>query len=245
MKTNLQFFKKYDQQGQTLIETLVAIFILTMGIASALGLAVYANTSASNITKQIVATGLAREGIESVKNMRDTNWLKAPIDSDCYNYQSQSNIAQCYKKWLGSGGGLCPGLWNNSNNDRGFCLDPGGSASGATYIIQSDLSSANRAWVLTAEASNFGLNLDTTVDSGGFSGFFIPTVASAHGNSDFYRKVTIIKSTSNPYKADLERLEVVSQVWWQDKKCPRVSVWPGVGKCGIELRTFLTNWKDY
>ena len=63
-----------------------------MGVSSAVGLAIYAFNSSSSVTKQIIATGLAREGIEAVKNMRDTNWLQqTTIDTNCYNSYSYSH----------------------------------------------------------------------------------------------------------------------------------------------------------
>src|SRR4051812_47761986 len=118
--------KKYQSfstrhKGQTLIETVAGIFILVMGITAAVSLAIYALGASTNITKQIIGTGLAREGVEAVKNMRDTNWLKlTSIDTNCYDYTTGANSAKCYKDWLDHGGN-----WNNNNNDRGFRMDPG------------------------------------------------------------------------------------------------------------------------
>ena len=91
-----------SNQGQTLIETLAALFILFMGVGAATGLAVYAFSASGNINKQIIATGLAREGMEAVRNMRDTNWLNGPLmPNGCYNYATcQANQASCYLNWL-------------------------------------------------------------------------------------------------------------------------------------------------
>ena len=227
------------QTGQTLIETLAAVFILVMGITAAAGLAIYANSTASGSAKQIIATGLARQGVEAVKNMRDTNWLKLIIDTNCYDYVSGTNIVNCYKDWLDHGGN-----WNNNSADRGFRMDPGSGAGGTTYILTLDPSSANRAWILTSESSKFGLNLDTNYSNSNFAGFYVPSNSVA-GNSDYYRKITLIKDTTSPFRTNLERLKVISQVWWTDRKCPRVSDWPGLGKCSVEIQTYLTNWKNY
>jgi hypothetical protein len=88
--------------GQTLIETLAAIFILTMGVVAGVGLADYALGSSTSITKDVIGTGLAEEGVEIVKNMRDTNWLQAgPINTNCYDFSNPSaNDGSCYKTWL-------------------------------------------------------------------------------------------------------------------------------------------------
>lgn len=68
-------FKDYTS-GQTLIETVIAIFVILVGVAGALIL-VFSSTRAGVTAKnRIVAANLAREGIEVVRNIRDTNWLE-------------------------------------------------------------------------------------------------------------------------------------------------------------------------
>jgi len=59
----------------TLIEVLVATFVITLGVAG--GLVVVSQTTAfTQITSsRLTATYLAQEGIEIVKNIRDTNFL--------------------------------------------------------------------------------------------------------------------------------------------------------------------------
>ncbi len=230
---------KYSQAGQTLIETLVAVFILVMGIVAALGLAIYALNASSNVTKQIVAIGLTREGIEAVKNMRDTNWLKLTIDNDCYDYVSGSNVGKCYKSWLDKGGN-----WNNNANDRGYRMDPGGSP--ASYRLGIYKDSSNKLWDFTQANNNWGLDNGTVINNSSFQGLFVPNTSQANGTSEFYRKITLTKQNSTgPYRDGLERLLVTVQVWWTDKKCPRSTDWPGLGKCSIQLETYLTNWKNY
>lgn len=237
---NKNFASNIKESGQTLIETLVAIFILVMGIVAILGLAVYSLNSSSNVIKQIVAVGLAREGVEAVRNMRDTNWMQLynDLDNDCYDYATASNSANCYKEWLDKGG-----TWNNSGNDRGFRIDPGGST--ATYRLEIAEDASDKAWILSQANNNWGLNLSTSVSNASFSGFYTPNSGQAHGSSDYYRKIALIKSTASPYRSDLERLQVIVQVWWTDRRCPRSADWPGIGKCSVELQTYLTNWKNY
>ena len=64
-----------NQSGITLIETLVASSILIIGIVAALILAVYSLRVVETSKQELVATNLAREGLEVVRNIRDTNWL--------------------------------------------------------------------------------------------------------------------------------------------------------------------------
>jgi type II secretory pathway pseudopilin PulG len=243
----------HRQKGQTLIETLAALFILVMGVSAAVGLAIYAFGSSTGIVKEIIATGLAREGVEAVKDMRDTNWLQDTlVVNGCYDYVTTNTNANCYKYWLGK----------NGSGGPPFCISPspgnscnGGSGSAESYFLGFDYTNSN-FWVIENNNSKFGLNFDSS--NAGNSGFYFPGnnnngVSCTASNSGFCRKILITRYASDlgnavaPYDKDptLSLLKVQSQVWWKDKKCPAVNDWPGPGACSIELDTFLTNWKNY
>lgn len=248
--------------GQTLIETLAALFILTMGVSAATGLAVYAFSASSNINKQIIATGIAREGIEAVRNMRDTNWLLDTLaPTGCYNYtNSTANNAPCYLNWLGRTGALPFHCIFPDSTSGNTCSN----TTTATMNYSLGLTSPNSTgtvWTLTKQASpgnnNFGMTFNTTNTGTGFytqSG----TIACGAGvnAADYCRKIVITNysvtngnvSSKPPYDKDdnLSLVEVQSEVWWVDKKCPRVSDYGSANPaCRIELDTYLTNWKNY
>lgn len=62
-------------RGQTLIELLVAIAVITIGLTAALGV-VFQNLGLVNRdTDEVIVTNLEREAIESAKQIRDSNWL--------------------------------------------------------------------------------------------------------------------------------------------------------------------------
>lgn len=233
--------KIYLQTGQTLIETVVAVFILVMGITAALGLAIYALNASGNVSKQIIGIGLARQGLEAVRNMRDTNWLGSTLNTDCYNYVDGSNTGLCYKTWLSVNG--CGG----NGNDKGYCISPAGG--NASYRLGLFSNASQKNWSLQSATNNWGLDLDTGITNFSFKGFYVPNTLQSDGSSDYYRKITLQTVTSQPFdQADLgPKLLVKSQVWWVDKKCPRSQAqdWPGAGKCSIELDSYLTNWKNY
>lgn len=212
------------QEGQTLIETLVAAFILTMGISAALGLATYSLHATSNIKQRIIAIGLAREGIEAVKNMRDTNWLHETMAQDCYNFQAgefngQYN-ANCFRNWLNSY----------------FSIN------GGTYILSFD-GSSNQYWQLTP-TSKFGLTYSESDVTRGFYQGNGDSVESS--NSGFGRAITITEDNASPFDQDTgPRLTVTSNVWWVDQNCPLSETIPENSACRVTLATYLTNWKTF
>lgn len=236
---------KISIAGQTLIETLAALFILVMGVTAATGLAIYSFNASTSITKQIVATGLAREGIETVKSMRDTNWLRqSPIDTDCYNHASSTAFnSSCYRKWLdnNSAGGYKIGTTSLVSNLSGLRLGINGSYA----------NSASSTWATATGTANWGLDFDPGANmiAATFNGFYkIATIGTgvANGSSGFYRQILLTEDTSGNYsQAEYHRLIVESRVWWTDKKCPKRTTWPGLGKCSVSLVTNLTNWKNY
>ena len=64
------------QSGQSLIEAIIAIGIIVVGLFSIWALFMSNNFSEQESETRILASNLAREGIEAVKNIRDTDWLK-------------------------------------------------------------------------------------------------------------------------------------------------------------------------
>ncbi len=85
-----------SQLGQTLIETVVAVFILVTALITATGLAYYSFRSSDNSSREIIGTALAREGIEGVKNIRDSNWQSGTL-SACDSEIGAGR--KCYLTW--------------------------------------------------------------------------------------------------------------------------------------------------
>ena len=59
------------------MEAIVAIFVITAGIVGVLGLVTQTIASATLSTQRLTAAYLAQEGIEIIRNIRDTNWIEA------------------------------------------------------------------------------------------------------------------------------------------------------------------------
>lgn len=213
------------QSGQTLIETIVAIFILTTALTTGLGLVIYVFSAGSVSQNQIIATSLAKEGVEAIRMMRDTNWLEADKKGTggtdlqpCADLGNKFCYPDFYKGVGGSG-------YSNyklevSNNDNKYRLE---------------YNSAGRTWNL-ATNNNFNLYLQS-------DGAFTHT---ENGNSVYARRIKITHNTVSPYTAANPELIIQSIVGWRDKKCtPMTGQDPETTNCKIIIEERLTNWKDY
>ncbi len=67
---------RFKAKGQGLIEIIIAIAIITGGLTAALSLTSSTLHRSETSVKQIVAANLAREAVEVVRNIRDSNWLQ-------------------------------------------------------------------------------------------------------------------------------------------------------------------------
>lgn len=67
---------KKTNKGFTLIEVMLAIFLITIGILGIFSLVQRTTVFISVSSSKLTATYLAQEGVEVVRNIRDTNWLE-------------------------------------------------------------------------------------------------------------------------------------------------------------------------
>lgn len=59
----------------TLIEVIISIAVILTALISAISLITFSTTGIRINKSKIIAVGLAQEGLEIVKNIRDNNWL--------------------------------------------------------------------------------------------------------------------------------------------------------------------------
>jgi Tfp pilus assembly protein PilV len=78
-------FNKYNQQGQGLLETIVALGIIVSGLVGMMNLTISNQTAGEDAEERLIATNLAREGIEVVRAIRDTNWLTCEVVAGVLN----------------------------------------------------------------------------------------------------------------------------------------------------------------
>lgn len=73
---------KRKQNGFSLLEVILVISIVTIGLLGVFSL-VAQNIQVQNVNKNyLVASMLAQEGLELVRNIRDTNWLSRHADAN-------------------------------------------------------------------------------------------------------------------------------------------------------------------
>jgi hypothetical protein len=63
-------------KGEALLETIIAFIVLAVGVTIAGMILASSLRNMQNAKNRVIAVNLAREGIEAVRNIRDTNWLK-------------------------------------------------------------------------------------------------------------------------------------------------------------------------
>ncbi len=212
---------KRKTAGITLIETVVAISILTIGVASIVGTALYTFSTYNRTLLRLTALNLARESVEVVRNIRDTNWLPPNAIEYCGTEGEAGYIANdqyCYKNWLQSldNCGLgCKAVFRPENNT--WELQPG-----SDYALYKN-----------AVGADFAVFTDQ--DNG--------------TNPIFFRKLKIIKNTvSNPYTNEHPELQIISIVAWLGRGCfADFSGDPenAQNHCKIVVEDRFTNWKDY
>lgn len=92
------------QDGQTFIELLTAIFVLSLALVSALGLAHSNARNQALGSMRLTATHLAREGIELARAIRDTSWLSERPPDEWNKGIKADNSRSC--AIIPGGGGL-------------------------------------------------------------------------------------------------------------------------------------------
>lgn len=71
-------------KGFTLLEMLIALSVISVGVMAAFTLSTANLNTAKANGQRILAANLAREGVEFIRNVRDTNWLRIESNLDCY-----------------------------------------------------------------------------------------------------------------------------------------------------------------
>lgn len=209
-------FKKLTQRwrnrrpAETLVEVVIAVFVVALGSGAATSLIVSAMQANSFSKDNLIALYLATEAVEGVRNIRDTNWIRYGFDkTNCWNLDPDPAVAAT-------------------------CTAPYAQIPEGTY--SADLDPDTSAWFLRAVANPLDLTnaaYSATNDEYLLSFYDEDGVGSTHdlyipktylgiigepssGDSKFYRMIEITyEPTGDPSSDDIMNV-VVTVNWWQN-----------------------------
>lgn len=199
----LSLVNHLDRRGISLIEIMAMIAVLGLAIAAMFSTVIWGIYFARDSENRIKAINLAREGIEWVTNLRNTNWLRFSSD--------QTN---CWK------------IENYQSGCIGAPLFATANSLGATPIAKKYvLTNSNGAWYLKLPTATTGSWL--WVDD---NWFYIATGSMAPGEtlctitrsincrSPFTREIQILKGATE------NTISVTSIVDWYEKRAQNVTL---------------------
>lgn len=116
------------QGGFTLVEVIVAISIIVVGVIGTMGLATKTLAAGADNERRVNATNLAREGIELVRNIRDSNWARQAEQRSRNVPVGQQRSWDCYVNTyaeattLEADGAACDGYFHNLSSGQNFLV---------------------------------------------------------------------------------------------------------------------------
>lgn len=186
-------------RAESLIETLTAITVIVIATAAALSVVRMSLRGNDIIGDKVVALNLALEGIEAVRNIRDTNYLRfASNPDDCWDALSVDDVDDCPST-------------EHLNGDSAY------------YVLERDLDPGTMfKWTLVGtdlttegQISLYSLDLDgdSEVD------LKLYAQAGLSSGSDY----SVLSETSGQYQrllevssADSDYIYLKSTVYWED-----------------------------
>lgn len=217
--------KMANNKGFTLTEVMIGIMILTMAIVSASNLLIDMIRSNRNNVLTLQAYYLAQEGVEAVRNIRDTNWLhNSNFKGNDQGVFPELVVGKFYSITLKEGG------WASSSSEGNLGVN--------------DLKTRFAPWQVTSSgdrdlySSTYALEV-----KGGENGPNYYAEANVAGDDTdvvFYRHIEILEAPSCRDANGAENPDVCdnfilarSVVNWHD----------GSQEHQLYLDTLLSNWK--
>jgi len=89
--------KLNHRRGETILETLIAMGVLAIGITIAGQVMATSLRNVNSSKNRVIAVNIAKEGLEAIRNIRDTNWLRySGKKRECWNHQpTKENDDSC------------------------------------------------------------------------------------------------------------------------------------------------------
>lgn len=163
------FAWKNNKKGFGLVELVMAMLILSIALVGILNLMTYL-VKASKVNKdKIIALNLAREGIEVLRNVRDSNWLNGcPV-------------------W----GGSCS-HWTTAGGTATCCVWDSGINSLADHTLVLDFDANNNRYILNYTPNDFS-SAGTLLYKDSVTGLFVtaPYMTGGSPASEYRRLITV------------------------------------------------------
>jgi prepilin-type N-terminal cleavage/methylation domain-containing protein len=219
-----------NNHGFTLIELIISVFILSIAIVGIFGAFSIMIILTSDAADRLTATYLAQEGIEIVRNIRDTNWLNMDV---CSSGGTIPSGVYCPSKWV-------DGLTSDGINGNPDCSCSTGDCNSkgckADYTTGANINGEYPMTQWSGGASDY-LKLDA-------SGFYNQ---SGGTTTQFKRKILITPLADANNLADhIVKVEV--QVSW-NQKATVLNGGFAAGDCEpsncIAAETILYDWYNY
>ena len=208
------------QAGFTLVEVIVMMAVLSIGILGTLAVANLAVQSSDRNQRQVIGVNLAREGVELVRAVRDSNWAAMAEETgpDCWDYYPDSQLKA----------GQPP---------PGACTPRFQSLSAATNFV-AYLNTGNGSPYLVQQASTVTENAVYRLCPNA-QGTYLPSAqACSSGGRTYYRRVTIQRAKDLGVDDDDNTRKysilVRSQV-----------TWPGQNAADLVIEEYLTDWRKF
>ncbi len=174
----MRHIKFKSRVAESLIETIIAVTVIIIGSSAAIGITHSSLKGNESIGYKMVAMNLAQEGIEAVKNIRDSNYLRFASDPD-----------SCWKSLRATAAATS----SNCTSTAAFVISDG------TYYLTRDITTNLYAWGLTTSATKkqiYTYTMDAThqlyANKGANSSY---TSAS----TIYYRTLTVANTSTNSF----------------------------------------------
>lgn len=191
----------------------MAVFVVVVGSAVATSLIVSAVISNSFSKDNLVALNLAVEGLEAVRNIRDTNWMKFGFDkTNCWNLVPGSGPGSCSPAYPQ----IPEGFYTADLNPISYEFDLGSVADTLDLNSAANPNDAYRLGYVDLDTVAGTQDLLVTEDEisaliaeAAMNGF----VLTDAGDSKFYREIEIRYNTGFPDTGEV--MYVTSTVQWE------------------------------
>lgn len=192
-------------RAETLAEVILAFIVFGIISTAAISFVVHGIDTNQEIEERLIAYNFARESVEAVRNVRDTNWLRFP-----------GNRTECWDVTLDTTSSL--------DCATGTHLGDGGGTSGVDYIIYPEITDTSRlfAWNFVVDPTvpedltiyETDITADATPiytqDAGCNSGTLICEASR-------YRRYVNIVATDETGDGYADTLTITATVSWESK----------------------------